>query len=128
MKLQPAIRHQADLKQNIMSQQSMLKCRTPSKTRQEGKQDADVNNLLNRFGAHVPARQPTYGQSVDYNLDLQQALHAIKDVKRAWREMPMELRKKYGSWQSLLNAIDQGRLEIQKDEPKTPQPEPEVPK
>lgn len=124
MKLKQSVRHQADDQQKRFSKQTALRCITPSLTRQEFAAEADINQLLKRFG--VTSRIPEWGKSIDFNLDLQTALGAIRDVKRAYRELPENLRAKYKSWQSLMNAIDQGRLVLNQDEPpepKKPQPD-----
>lgn len=124
VKLIPAVRHQADGNQKNWSKRSALQCNTPSLTRQEYRTEADINELLKRFG--VTTRIPVWGQTVDFNLDLQTALAAIRDVKRAYRDLPDNLREKYKSWQSLMNAIDQGRLSLHREEPPKP-PEPAAP-
>lgn len=124
MKLIQAVRHQADGQQRRFSKLTALRCTTPSLTRQEFKADADINELLKRFG--VTTRLPEWGKTVDFNLDLQTALAAIRDVKRAYRDLPDNLRAKYKSWQSLMNAIDQGRLTLEREEPPKA-PEPPVP-
>lgn len=121
MKLTSAVRHQADGAQKRWSKLSALHCTTPSLTRKEFAADADINLLLKRFG--VTTRIPEWGKTVDFNLDLQTALGAIRDVKRAYRELPDNLKSKYKSWQSLMNAIDQGRLKLEQEEPpKAPEP------
>lgn len=85
-----------------------------SLTRQEFRDDADLNILLARFGVQTPIRTDgQYGQEIDYNIDLQQALGAVEAARRANLNVPDELRDKYPDWKSVLNAAETG--EYQKD-------------
>lgn len=84
-------------------------------TRQEFKADADINNILQRFG--VMGKIPVWGTTIDYNIDLQSALNAVEQAKIAWKTMPLEVRKKYPTWQILLNEIESGKLKIHKLDP-----------
>lgn len=110
-----AVRTQVDGDQDIYSDRAALDFTgTPDPTRQEFKKETDVNYILNRFG--VPIAKGTWGQEVDYTLDLQNALGAITDARRAHRNLPPDLRKKYPTWQSLLNALEAGTLEMHNEE------------
>lgn len=80
--------------------------------RQELKDDADINILLGKFGVGAIGQKPLRYAEVDLGIDLQQALNAIDETKRAWHTMPYNLREKYPSWQSLLNAIESGELKL----------------
>lgn len=112
------MRTQHDELQNYYSQQSALICPPEDdRTRQEWKQDADINHLMQRFGVGVPQKQQTYGLTVDYNLDLQAAYDAVAQAKHAYRNMPDNLRAKYTSWQTFLNAISSGQLKLELTEP-----------
>lgn len=116
-----AIRKQTDGKQEEYSRKTQIDF-TGVKliTRQEDKQDADINHLLQRFGVGLPVRQPEYGQTIDYNLDLQTAMDAVEQAKQAWQGLPDNLRKKYPRWQDLLNAVESGNLKlINENDPET---------
>lgn len=80
-------------------------------TRQEYKDEADINLLLKRFGV-IPGPQGTYGE-VDYTLDLQTALAALASANKANFDVPTELRDKYRGWRDVLNATETG--EYQRD-------------
>lgn len=86
-----------------------------SLTRQEFADDADVNKLLKRYGIDTPVRafQQAQFTEIDYNVDLQQALGAIQEAKRAHGAVPEELKEKYPTWKHVLDAVETG--EYQKD-------------
>lgn len=119
MNNQPAERTQTDGLQDFYSSESGLDCSGEADvTRQEFKDDADINNILRKFGVLTNDRQPLF-QGTDYNLDLQQALSSIAQAKAAHGELPENLRARYPTWQSLLTALDNGSLSLELEEPPT---------
>lgn len=98
----------------------------PGKTRQEFKDEADTNILLKRFGVGIPQKQVTYGET-DFNIDLQTALEAVAIAKKAYKDLPADLRKQYPSWQTLLNHIESGKLTLDLTPPKKDEPKTDVP-
>jgi len=50
------------------------------RTRQEFKDEADVNKLLSRYGVNVPQVRPVYGE-VDTDMDLQRAYMVAQEVR-----------------------------------------------
>lgn len=94
----------------------------PDPTRQEQKDECDINLILKRFGVGATGRFPQYG-SMDTNMDLHSALGAIRDAKQAYNRLPDELKKEYPTWRHLLVALDTGRLVITGEEPKETQGE-----
>lgn len=115
--MHPAIRTQHDKKQLKISRANAVPKDPDAKllTRQEFKADADINNILQRFG--VMGKIPVWGTTIDYNIDLQGALNAVAEAKQAWRSMPPELKKRYPTWNILLNEIESGNLKIQQTDP-----------
>lgn len=79
-------------------------------TRQEFKDDADINILLKRFGLNQQLRQMTFTE-VNYDLDLQQAFAAIKEARAIASTVPDELREKYPNWRAVLNATETGQYQ-----------------
>lgn len=78
-------------------------------TRQEFKDEADLNILLGRFGVTSNQERPMqWGQEIDYNTDLQQALHAIAEARKVERTVPDELRAKYPTWRHVLTGVETG--------------------
>lgn len=125
-----AERTQADDLQEDYSIMSALDCGdSQDMTRQEFKDDADTNKLLNRFGVGLPQRQAEYGQEINFDLDLQTALDTMNKARLAYRELPAEIRKQYPSWQRIVAAINSGTLTLDikpKDGiPDTQQPKPD---
>lgn len=90
--------------------------------RQEFKNEADVNVILSRFGAFAPQRFVEYGRAVDYGLDLQTALEAVAAARRAHGQLDQELRDKFPTWQSLLNALDSGEFKLEANKPPAAEP------
>lgn len=110
----PAERTQVDGKGDLYSDlTATIIPNDDPQTRQEFKDDADLNILLARFGVDTPMRQGLQYGEVDYQLDLQQALDAIDTAKKANIHAPEELRDKYPDWRSILNGVETG--EYQKD-------------
>lgn len=62
-------------------------------TRQEFKDDADINNLVARMmnGQSVPLRQPQFGDA-DYTRDLQGAYEATEELVTTYNGLPQEVR------------------------------------
>lgn len=102
------------------------------RARQEFGKDADINVMLKRFGisGFAPRGVAQWGQEIDYDLDLQQALDGVAAAQAAHRKMSAELRERFPTWQSLLNALVSGefKLELNKEpEPEVEEPVPEAP-
>lgn len=128
--MHPAIRGQEDIvNQDVYSLESGLDASStveaPDMTRQEFKQDADINYILSRFGvnAALTARQPQYGE-VDYNLDLHQALNAVRTAREAHDRMPDHIRQRYPSWQDLVKAVETGTADLTEPKPDDREPSP----
>lgn len=124
--MHPAVRTQADGEQDLFSAASVLDCAAEGNldtARQEFKQEADINVLLQRFGINAPQKQVTF-QDVDFDLDLQTALAAIATARAVHRSLPPELRADFPTWQALLTAVDRGEVTISDKPPEVPAPKP----
>lgn len=77
-------------------------------TRQEFGKEADINYILSRFGVGNANYQPSVYGEVDYDLDLQQGLHALDDAQKTFNKLPKELQAKYGSPYAMLQAMAAG--------------------
>lgn len=84
-----------------------------SLTRQEFKEDADINTILTRFGVNTQVRNDMVWTEVNYDVGLQEALTSLDIAKRAQLDIPEELREKYPNWLALMSGIERG--EYQKD-------------
>lgn len=113
--MKPAIRTQIDDLAEEYSQATAIDCSNlPDKTRQEFKDETDVNQILARFGVNTPMRQPIYG-AVDYDMDLQQSLAAIKTAQQTADNLPKQLRDKYYHWEMLLEGMRSGQFKTDLD-------------
>lgn len=106
-----AIRSQADTKGDHYTQMTGLYCPPEEDmTRQEFKNDADINILLRRFGVNTPQRPgATFGE-VDYDLDLHTAMQATLQLHHAWSKAPADVRERYPSPNDLFHATQTGEL------------------
>lgn len=78
----------------------------PDRTRQEDAEGSDINRILRSFGV------PRAGQrsEADYTLDLQTAIHAVRDAETGYARLPAHLKDKYHDWVEFLIAVDQGHI------------------
>lgn len=79
----------------------------PDMTRQEFKDETDVNKVLMRYGVDGLPRKPEYSV-VDYDLDLQTALESIREAERAIAKLPPELQAKYNTWERVMGGAYSG--------------------
>lgn len=106
----PAIRTQVDGLDEEYSIETALDCSDmPDTTRQEFKDETDVNKILGRYGVNAPMRPVQYGES-NFDLDLQTALQAIYTAQDAVRNLPPDLAAKYPTWTSFMEAAYSGKL------------------
>lgn len=105
------MRTQADLPEDFArySDESALRC-SPSedRTRQEFKEECDVNVILRRVGAGgFEPRPVSYGlQNTDD--ELQGVFAAAVAARDAWLRLPASLRRRYPGWDELLSAVERG--------------------
>lgn len=105
----PAVRTPVDGLQDLYSQEAGQDVGTDTPTRQEFKDEADINILLARFGVTTEQQRPmTWGQEIDYNIDLQGALALIAQARSVEAQIPPELRSKYPTWRHMVNGIESG--------------------
>lgn len=113
--MKPPIRTQSDDLQEEYSLMTALDCSTmPDLTRQEFRDETDVNHILNRYGAKAPMTPAIYAE-VDYDMDLQQSLTAINTAQEAVRKLPQPLREKYYHWEMLLEGMRSGTFKTDFD-------------
>lgn len=121
-----SIRTQTDDLQDKMSAESAITFDPrDDRTRQEFKEDADINVILKRFGADSFNARPAQYGIIDFDLDLQQAKHAINDTRLAWNRLPKHLKDRFPNWESLLEAVDAGAITSKDLEP--PKPDDKIP-
>lgn len=108
--MHPAIRTQTDGLNEEYSEATSLDCSNmPDLTRQEFKDETDVNKVLARYGVDGLPRKPEYSE-VDYNLDLQQAFEAVREAERSIARLPESIRAKFPTWDALFHGAVSGDL------------------
>ena len=88
-------------------------------THEEFGQEADINHMLATFKIAPPRGAPTYGEWDD-NIDLQTALETTREARTAWQRVPEELRRKFGSMEEMLRAVENGSLVLKDEEAPSP--------
>lgn len=82
----------------------------PDVTRQEFKQEADINWLMKRYvGGAGPVAQPQMFAEVDETIDLLSAQNAMMDARRAYETLPQVLRNAL-NFTGFLEALANGSL------------------
>lgn len=84
----------------------------PDMTRQEFKDEVNVNNIINRFlttGIPPAQRQPVYGET-DFDIDMHTGYIALENAQRAFYALPKPLKEKYKTPTGLLDAIWRGEF------------------
>lgn len=118
--MQPPTKDQADIGVDNPTIDASNSPENKDMTRQEFRDEADVNYMLSRFGITQPRGTPTYGEWDD-TIDLQVALQSVSDARSAYRQLPENLREKFPSMEDMLIALENGSLVI-KNEPAPSEP------
>jgi len=84
-----------------------------NRTRQEFKDEADINNVVARFYPFAPpqARVPVYGEQ-DMSLDLHGALMVVQEARESYASLPESLRSRFPTYSDFVNAVADGRVQI----------------
>lgn len=93
---------------------------TTSRTEQHHRDAVDINKILPRHGVNrrnflkvLSVGAPEGGvQFIDYTVDLQQGLSIAKQTREAWANVPKELQDRYGSWEAIAAAMNDGSLKL----------------
>lgn len=104
-----SVRSQADKNGDYYSWETAYDTGTESLVRPEFGREADINFILENHGVMLANRPiQSADADVDYTMDLQQAMMATEMADNAHRKIPAELKQKYPTYQSWLNAINSG--------------------
>lgn len=123
--MHPPTKDQADIGAENQTLDASDRPDNKDMTRQEWKDEADVNVMLSKFGITQPRGTPTYGEWDD-TLDLQEAITATRMAREAYKDLPEELRSKFTSMEQLLAAIENGSLVITNEEAPIQPPPPKT--
>jgi len=96
----PFVRSPYNYDRDLASCESGLCCEDLSLTQQHGRDDADINVIMARFGktGQLPqgVRLPTYGD-FEGPLDFQSALHAVMQAEDSFAAMSAKVRARFGN-------------------------------
>lgn len=109
------VRSQADSPEEMASwsDESGLACPPgEDRTRQEFKDEADVNVILRRVGAGGFEPRPMVYGVQDTDADLQTIYAAAAVAQDGWLKLPEHLRRRYPGWPELLAAVDRGEASL----------------
>lgn len=115
----PVPRKQGDGLNDQYSNATGLICDENDLTRQEFKDDTDINVLMSKFGVMPGTNdKPIQGAEIDYDLDLQVALQTLHDARKGFNALPDDVRDKYGTLAAFLAAVEDGTFETPEAEAK----------
>lgn len=108
-------RSQADSSEDHAQHDMFLVCPPEEdKTRQEFRDEQDVNLLMQRYGASIPQQPVQYGE-VDFDLDLHTAYGAVQRVREGFNSLDPALRVKYPTLDHLVAALATGTVTVGAD-------------
>lgn len=95
-------------------------------TRQEFKDDSDINSLLSRYGALPPSSRPAVFQDIDYTQDLLSSYEALSRAETLFEGLSPQVQQFFGSWANLAQALADGTANelFTKAHPPAPKPDP----
>lgn len=104
-----------------------------SLTRTEFAEEASMDYILKNFGVGTTLRPIKYGEEVDFQLGLGDAIELLNRVEPIKDAVPPELRAKYPNWRVLVQAVNSGEYEhdlaaIERLKKAKETPSPETPK
>lgn len=109
---QVRLRQQLD-NHDAMTQECGLRCPPEeNKTRQEFREEADINSIVARFYPFAPPTNPVQYGEQDMGLDLHTAMLSMQGARDAYGSMPSSLRDTYPTFNDFLQAFMDGRVVI----------------
>lgn len=95
---------------NEESDKHVLHFEDESLTRQEFKDDTNLDLLLKRHQMPALSRPPIFGE-INFDTNLATVLDQVKTANALWRSLPKQLRDKYPNTRDLVAALYNGQLE-----------------
>jgi len=96
----PFLRTANNYDRDAASLEAGLDCKDPTMTRQEFKEECDINNIMERFGLGYEAPAvPDFPTSVDYSefaLDYHSAMNLVKQAQDEFMTLPAAVRDRFG--------------------------------
>jgi len=118
---------------DVLSDMTGLECLDKSLALQSGKDEADINTIVKRFGltGQVPAgfRVPTYADFLNAPDDYRGALEAVRSAESAFLKVPAAIRARFENDPHLFVAFcsDPANLAELRKMGLAPSPAPETP-
>lgn len=78
------------------------------RTRQEFREDTDINILLKRYGVGALNRTPTEFSDRDYDVSLHDAMIASQAADAAYNALDPDVRRAYPTWAHFVQAVESG--------------------
>lgn len=112
--MRAAIRTQVDDRQSEFSLETgKVFPVSEDRTKQDFKDESDVNVVLRNFGVQSLRLRPTAPIEVDWSVDLQAAYGRVLEAKARYHEMPEQIRSLYPTWEQFADAMRKGELSIE---------------
>lgn len=81
------------------------------RTRQEFKDESDINWLLHRYGA-LPDRRPVQYGDEDFTTDLLSAYEAVQTAQNLFDSLDPTIRAQFASWRDLAQKLVNDQLPV----------------
>ena len=123
----PFVRSPYNYDMDRVSRETGLVCLDPSRTKQEFKEECDINTILRRFGVtgHLPltAVQPLAGDFTGIN-DYQEALNTVMAADANFLRLPSAIRERFNNdpRQFVDFCLDSGNIEAVRELGLAPRP------
>lgn len=96
-------------------------------TRQEFKDEADINLMMKRAFAGVDFRpRDNVGGVVDFDADLHSAFSSVRQLREAYASLPVHVQEKYPTFELFCGAVGNGEDVFYKEPPKAPDVKPDA--
>lgn len=92
----------------------------PLITRQEERDLADINRVFQKYRAtgQLPTGREGFSGDVDYDIDRLTAINAVREFQEGYERLSPELRKRYPTVRSLVDAVNEGTFDMSPVDPK----------
>lgn len=110
------LRQQLDNHDRITRECGLVCPLEEDRTRQEFKDETDVNRIVARFFPFAPPMNPVQYGEQDMGVDLFGSMLAIQNAKAVYGEAPSALLEKYPTFETFVEAFMSGQVVIDQGE------------
>lgn len=104
------IRSQADELGDVISRDTSISDFGRDMTRQEFKEETDINVLATKFNLEELKRPVNWGGEIDYTVDLQQSITTLNESRSAYNRLHPAIKEKFPTWESFIAGANDGSL------------------